>query len=308
MKIFFIVAAVLLVAGFAANKILLDYSSIPDKSNITLTVNTLRELAGNAEPLPVRINLLPIATGEFYPGMVMAGNRDKKYSAPLWAYQVVYDRDLPGGGNAIILDAAIDKSQTKMAGSDFAINDDNYDILQKGLRKAAAVIFTHEHFDHVGGLALSPFFDELAGKTFLTNEQASSPDILKAGFSKEKIEKCKRLTYDGAYAVFPGIILIKTPGHTPGHQMIYVRLKDGSEYLIAGDIAWNMDNITMLKQRPLLVSFFLGENRDNVGNQLRWLHDEIYQGHKEIRLLVYHDQNQHDEYVRRGSLGNGFEP
>ncbi len=306
-KISAIVLIILFVIGFLAKKILLDYSSIPEKSNISLTVNDLRELAGKTGPLPVRVNLLRIGLGEFLPGMVVAGRYDKKYSVALVSYQVVYDSVLQGGGKTFIIDAGLDKSQIKMLKGDVSFDDAGYNLLQKGMKNAAAVVFTHEHFDHIGGMALSPFFREIAGKTMLPAEQMASPLILQAGFSQEMLTKCKKLQYEGLYALSPGIVLIKTSGHTPGHQMIYVKLKSGEEYLLAGDIAWNMDNVTELKRRPILVSLFLGENRDRVGNQLRWLHDEIYQAHKEIRLLVYHDQARQDEYVKQGLLGNGFE-
>jgi len=308
LKITAIVMVILFIIGFSTKKILFDYSSIPEKSNISLTVDALRESAGKTGPLPVRINLLRFAKAKSQAGMVVAGQGGlKKYSLSYVLYQVVYDSVLPGGGNTIIIDAGMDRSQSKMTRTKVLFDDAKYELLQKGLKKAAAVVVTHEHFDHIGGLALSPFFNDIVGKTMLTNEQMTSPVIIEAGFTKEKLAKCKRLTYEGPYNLFPGIVVARTPGHTPGHQIVYVRLKNGTEYLLAGDIGWNMDNITMLKQKPILVSLFLGENRNNVGNQLRWLHDEIYKTHKEIRLLIHHDQSQHDEYIRQGLLSDGFE-
>jgi len=307
LKISAIVLAVLIVLGFIAKKILFDYSSVPDKSNITLTVNMLREAAGKAEQLPVRVNLLRVGSGAFLPGMTVSGNTGKKYSIDLVSYQVVYDSPLPGGGNTVIIDAALGKSQLpKMRGS-VTFNDDKSALLQQSMKNSAAILATHEHFDHVGGIAFSPFFKEIAGRIILTEEQVESSLIIDAGFTGESLAKCRKLKYEGMHVLFPGIVLVKTPGHTPGHQMIYVRLKNGGEYLIAGDSAWSMDNITALRQRPIMVSLFLGENRDRVGNELRWLHDEIYQSHKEIRLLVYHDETRHDEYVKKGLLGGNFE-
>lgn len=67
LKISAIILAALIVLGFIAKKILFDYSSVPDKSNITLTVNMLREATGKAEQLPVRVNLLRVGGGAFLP-------------------------------------------------------------------------------------------------------------------------------------------------------------------------------------------------------------------------------------------------
>lgn len=306
LKIAGIILFILILLGFSAKKILLDYSSVPDKSDITLTAGELRDLAGNTGPLPVKINVLRVGVGEFLPGMVVAGERNKKYSAPFFAYQVVYGGNLPGGGNTVIIDAAMDRSQTKMMKGDVQFDDAAYGALQKGMKKAAAIILTHEHFDHAGGIAKSPFFGDIMGKTLFTDEQMASPIILEAGFTGDMLAKCKKLTYDRVHVLFPGMVLVKTPGHTPGHQMVYVKLENGGEYLIAGDIAWHTDNITLLKQRPVIVSLFLGENRGNVGNQLRWLHD-LTVDHSEIHVLVYHDKAQHDGLVKGGLLGRGFE-
>lgn len=307
LKISAIVLAVLIVLSFIAKKILFDYSSVPDKSNITLTVNMLREAAEKGGPLPLRVNLLRIGSGEFLPGMTVSGNFAKKYSIDLVSYQVVYESDLPGGGSTVIIDAALDKNQLQKMKGDIKYDDAQYALLQKAMKNSAAIVATHEHFDHVGGIALSPFLRDIIGKTVFTEEQIANPLMIDAGFANDALTKCRKLKYEGMHVLFPGIVLVKTPGHTTGHQMVYVRLQGGSEYMIAGDIAWSMDNITELRQRPKIVSIFLGENRDQVGDELRWLHDEIYQKHKDIRLLVYHDQTRHDEYVKKGLLGGNFE-
>lgn len=305
-KIFVVVLAVLIVLGFIGWKILLDYSSVPNKSDLKFTVNMLRDTAVKAGPLPVRINMLRIGSAESPIGMAVAGKRDKSIF-DLVSYQLVYDRDLPGGGKTVIIDAALDKSQLKKMQGTVRFDDANYKMLQQGMRNATAILATHEHFDHVGGIALSPYFQEIMGKIILTEEQTASPLIIDAGFTGEALTKLRKIKYEGVYSPLPGIVLVKTPGHTPGGQMVYVRLQNGGEYLIAGDIAWNMENITSLKQRPVLVSLLLRENRDQVGNQLRWLHDEIYQAHNEIRLMVYHDWARHDDYIKKGFLGSAFE-
>jgi glyoxylase-like metal-dependent hydrolase (beta-lactamase superfamily II) len=55
--------------------------------------------------------------------------------------------------------------------------------------------------------------------------------------------------YDPVLPIAPGVVLVKTPGHTPGSHVVYVRLKCGQEILLAGDGAWNMAGIATL-QRP----------------------------------------------------------
>ncbi len=306
-KITLIVIACLFLIGFAAKKILLDSSFVAERPGITLGVDDFRALAGDAARLPVRINLLRVAQSDFPPGVVVAGNYSKTYSAPYIAYQIVYDKKLSGGGNTVIVDAVLDKTWLAKMGKEAAFDDAAYETLQKAMRKAEAIILTHEHFDHAAGIAHSPFFSEISSRVLLTPEQAAGTELRKAGFTPEMIAKCGKLDYSGAQALFPGVVLLKTPGHLKGHQVVYVKLRNGNEFLIAGDIAWNMDNITQLRSRPLLVSLILGEDRAASAGQIRWLHDAWHRGHPEVHIIVSHDRAQQDGYVKSGMMGEGFE-
>lgn len=305
-KILLIVVAVLIVVGFSAKRVLLDSSHVADVPGIAVTVDDFRKVAGSGENLPVKINIIRVAEGEFPGGMVVAGDRSKTYTAPLAAFQVVYERELPGGGNTVIVDAGLDRDGVDKMGGQPVFNEAGYTMVQGAMRKAAAILITHEHFDHAGAIARSPFFNEISRRVLLTPEQAAGPEIKNAGFTPEMIAKCGRLTYNGLHSPFPGMVLLKTPGHLQGHQVIYVKLRNGNEFLIAGDIAWHMDNITRLISRPLLVSLFLGEDRDAVAGQLRWLHDVWYKAHPEVRIIVSHDRAQQDGYVKSGVMGGSF--
>jgi glyoxylase-like metal-dependent hydrolase (beta-lactamase superfamily II) len=306
-KILLIVVAVLIVVGFSAKRVLLDSSHVADVPGIAVTVDDFRKAAGNGDNLPVKINIIRIAEGQFPGGMVVAGERTKVYTAPLVTFQVVYERELPGGGATVIIDGGLDRAGLAKMGGESTFNEAGYTMFQRAMRKAAAVIITHEHFDHAGGIAASPFFGEIAGRVLLTPEQVSGPEMRNTGFSPEMLAKCGRLVYHGLHVLYPGMVLLKTPGHLQGHQVVYVKLKNGNEFLIAGDIAWNMDNITRLSSRPLLVSLFLGEDREAVAGQLRWLHDIWYKAHPEVRIIVSHDRTQQDGYVNGGVLGDGFD-
>ncbi|HON80330.1 MAG TPA: MBL fold metallo-hydrolase, partial [Spirochaetota bacterium] len=306
-KILLIVIAVLIVVGFSAKRVLLDSSSVAEVPGIAERVEDFRKAAGSGDTLPVKINIVRVAEGTFPGGMVVAGDRSKTYTAPLVAFQVVYERELPGGGNTVIIDAGLDRAGLDTMGGQSVFNEAAYNMVQRAMRKAAAILITHEHFDHAGGIARSQFFNEISPRVLLTPEQAAGPEIKNAGFTPEMIAKCGKLSYNGLHSPFPGMVLLKTPGHLQGHQVVYVKLRNGNEFLIAGDIAWNMDNVTRLISRPLLVSLFLGEDRAAVAGQLRWLHDRWYKAHPEVRIIVSHDRAQQDGYVKSGLLGGDFE-
>lgn len=109
------------------------------------------------------------------------------------------------------------------------------------------------------------------------------------------------------HAVAPGIVLVPAPGHTPGTQLVYVRLADGAEYLFVGDIAWHMDNLRLGVGRPLLVSrFLLGEDPGAVLDQLGALR-ELAAREPALRLVVSHDGDQLADRIGRGWIGPDFE-
>ena len=116
--------------------------------------------------------------------------------------------------------------------------------------KVMAVIFTHFHGDHVGGLLGAD------GKAFFPNAeiivpaaewaywmdegQASrAPEAMKPAFANVRRRfapyegKVRRIASDAE--VMPGITAIPTPGHTPGHTSY--RLADGGQQaIILGDV------------------------------------------------------------------------
>ncbi|MGZ3461634.1 MAG: hypothetical protein ACXU86_24345, partial [Archangium sp.] len=104
----------------------------------------------------------------------------------------------------------------------------------------------------------------------------------------------------------PGIVLIKAPGHTPGSQMLYVRLADGREFLLVGDIAWRQDNIRLPRMHPRVVNWLGHEDGAAMAEQLRYLHD-LQQAEPGLNLVVAHDGAQMAELLRRGLVQDGVQ-
>jgi glyoxylase-like metal-dependent hydrolase (beta-lactamase superfamily II) len=102
----------------------------------------------------------------------------------------------------------------------------------------AAVINTHLHFDHCGENLLFPdvpIYVQAAeheaahGPAYTIPEWVDFPDA----------------TYellDGATDVLPGVRLLPTPGHTPGHQSVVIEDADG-RVVIAGQAAYSADEL-----------------------------------------------------------------
>lgn len=100
------------------------------------------------------------------------------------------------------------------------------------------IAFSHIHFDHTGAA------NHFANATWLVQESeydfAKGEDIKGNSFyapdSFNKLTNVEKL--NGDRDVFgDGTVVIKSmPGHTPGHQVLFLRLKDNGPTLLSGDI------------------------------------------------------------------------
>ncbi len=281
--------------------ILLFYSPVPEKSSFNVTIEELRLLAGsNTTEFPVSINAVNIADFEFPPGIVVAG-----YFSPIpvscYTWQINYEK---ANGQNIIVDTAQNKSQLKEMSANGIFHKKEYNQMQNALRSASKIVFTHEHADHTGGAAVSPYFDDILPKLYITPEQKSGEFMARVHFPEGALDKMQKLVYDRVMKFAPGVVLIKTPGHTQGSQALFVKLSNGKEYIIAGDIAWSMLNINIPRGRPLLTTMLLKENRSNTANQLRWLNDMQKNG---LTILLTHDRNQVLNAAAKSLVKIGFE-
>lgn len=279
--------------------ILLAISPVPETSNYELDLEPVRQLALDGDkPLPVRLNALIVAEGGLPEIMVIAGSSFREQRMAFPSFQVVYE------DSTIIIDAVHSKVEHDTLFPNKPYDPEKFELMQAAMRESRYILATHEHFDHIAGIAQSPYLDEISGKVLLTGEQIDNagPDT---GFTPEMLNALTPLDYDKYHIIAPGLVLIKAAGHTPGSQMVYVRLQNGIEHLLVGDVVWNSKNLDRLTGRSLLTSLVLKEDRGIHGHQIRTLYN-ISQN-EAINLVISHDGDQIEQYIREGLIGNGFE-
>jgi glyoxylase-like metal-dependent hydrolase (beta-lactamase superfamily II) len=174
--------------------------------------------------------------------------------------------------------------------------------LEKAMRRASDIVFTHEHEDHVGGVAGSEDPLALVKKVRITREQLNGPKFDRGRFPDGVLEKLTPLDYSGLHAVAPGVVLQKAPGHSVGSQLIYVELADGKRFLFVGDIVWTKDNIRLQTGRPGLATLLMKEDRAAVAAQVKALAELP----KDVHLVVAHDPVALKEDLARGLFRLGF--
>ncbi|MFT3922300.1 MAG: MBL fold metallo-hydrolase [Myxococcales bacterium] len=280
----------------AAKVLLLDTAADPD-APFVIDLKALHQAATQGGgPLPTSIEVEKIADFAFPRTMVVAGDGFKMHPMVLLAHRVMWP------DHSLIIDTAFSpKDGEDMPGSKF--DESAYARLQKAMLKTQSIVFTHEHPDHVGGVASAPNFPAIVGHVIMTREQFNGPKLDREKFAPGTLEQLKLLDYSGLHAVAPGVVLQKAPGHTPGTQLIYVELADGKRYLFVGDIAWTEDNIRLERGRPGLAGTpLMKEDRAAVAAELQALNALP----KDVHVVVAHDATALERDLKAGLFKQGF--
>lgn len=294
---------VLLALGFVGYRYLLGREPVPEQSGYALDLDEIRRLAASLPgERPSRVNHEQIAEAPLPRGAVFAGESLRTpHPMSHGAYQLVF----PDG--YLVIDSGFDAAALRQMNAGATLDAEGHAAIQRALAGARTIVITHEHLDHLTGIARFAEPEQLVGRLLMTREQLANAKELDAiGFPDSLRNALTPLDYERYAAVAPGVVLVKAAGHTPGSQMVFAQLADGGEWLFLGDVAWHMDQIRKLWYRPRLVTdFFLHEDRDAVLAQFRALHELAATG--TVQLIASHDVDQRRELVASGKLGAHFQ-
>ena len=119
-----------------------------------------------------------------------------------------------------------------------------------------AVINTHLHFDHCG---CNKYFKN--AKLYVQRREwvaAHNPIPSNAQlyyepyFSKKGISYFQWSFLDGETEIYPGLIVIPTPGHTYGHQSVLLNTQQGT-LCVAGDVVSCVENINLNMETNIVI-------------------------------------------------------
>jgi glyoxylase-like metal-dependent hydrolase (beta-lactamase superfamily II) len=253
--------------------------------------------------LPLRVNGIRVAASVRPRKFVIEGGDETPVTMPRTAFQVVYP------DCTLMIDSGLDKATHDSFSPDKPepYFPEAFVTLQRALNKARLIVLTHFHADHVAGVVSAPNFQELARKTVITSETAAclvnTPHRPHLRLSQTQIEEFIRLEYPRYYPVAPGIVLIKSPGHSVDSQMVFIRLQSGKEILHSVDSGWVLDNILQIKGKA---APWVKEDVPAIMGQLRWL-KRVYDGEKNITILVTHDDALFERITHAGIVGDKLE-
>ena len=254
-------------------------------------------------PRPLRINMLKFAESRRTKNFSVQGAPADPSVQARTVFQVVY-RD-----GTVMIDSGMDQQVHNFFGRGVVepYFPDAFKEVQRALRAAKSIVMTHEHGDHVAGVIRGPDAEQLAPKTILTRTQVegllNAPQMPEIKLTPAMAARYNVVDYDKYMPYGPGFALIKSPGHTPGSQMVYVVLDSGREYLFIGDVTWHMDGIRQLKGKD---APWITENKEQVMAEMQWL-NELGRTEKNLIVVASHDDEQHKELIDKKILGARLE-
>jgi glyoxylase-like metal-dependent hydrolase (beta-lactamase superfamily II) len=230
---------------------------------------------------------------------VIAGGDETPVTMPRTAFQVVY------ADCTVMLDSGLDEKTHNSFSPDKPepYYSERFAELSRALDAARLIVLTHHHADHVAGVVTAPNFAALASKCIITDDVAhclmNTPHRPHLRLTADAIAKFIVLDYPKYYPVAPGMVLVRSPGHSADSQMVYVRLQSGREILHSVDSAWVMDNIRELKGKA---APWVKEDAAAVMGQLRWL-KAVGESEKDLTILVTHDDQLFERLTGSGVVG-----
>ena len=223
----------------------------------------LRQLAGSLPgPAPTAVEYEPSALRLLPRGLMAAGYGIKRHPVVVTAFRL----PVPGG-KSIMIDSGVHPVDADAMGMDIRYPGAQSRI-DRALQAAGMILFTHEHPDHMGA-ALRLGWSVMQAAQF---NAAQLPGAALAGSLARPSGFTPRAGINGTapQAGAPGVGGIPAASHTPGSQMIFVRLAGGQEFLFAGDIATFDVSWQQIRARSRLVGDYIArENRPEVYAWLR---------------------------------------
>jgi glyoxylase-like metal-dependent hydrolase (beta-lactamase superfamily II) len=270
-----IAAAVLAAAGIG-----LGAPRVPDTSGFHLGLDELRRLAeAPIDELPERVEVMEAASSTKLLALAIGEPTLDRIEMPWTSFRIVYP------ARTIVVDVPPAEPGARASRLGAAVRD------------ADIVLFTHEHPDHIGGLASLTGEPGATDRLVLNDAQASASGVRATG--------ARMLSSTSAARIGPGVSVRPAPGHTPGSQLVYVSTRSGREYLLIGDVAWHRIHFEEPRAHPRVSGWFLGEDPVAIGHQLRAIHAAW--SSDRIVVVPSHDGAYLRELAARELLASGFE-
>jgi N-acyl homoserine lactone hydrolase len=113
------------------------------------------------------------------------------------------------------------------------------------------IAFSHLHWDHTGNANAFPDSIWIMNNTELAAGLLSPPPLGVLPDTWSAVKTAKAETIDGDYDVFGdgSVMILRAPGHTPGHQVLKLKLAKSGTVILSGDL-WHQRSSRDFKRVP----------------------------------------------------------
>ena len=215
---------------------------------------------------------------------------------------------ISGPWGEVVVDSGFGTADAEMFGLE-VYQPANQARVDAAMRRARLIVFTHEHADHIGGLLRLDDWAKVLPRALIIPEQGPSDAVARSlPWPRGAAAAIHPFRYTGMAAIAPGVVVIRTPGHTPGSQMVYARLADGREYLFAGDTATMARNWEQLRARSRLIGDLIAhEDRRAVFGWLKAIR-RLHRAAPAMTIIPGHEYEALAFEAPRHRLGFEFPP
>ena len=160
-----------------------------------------------------------------------------------------------------------------------------------------AILLTHAHWDHVSGIPdfkNTPILvseNELKFINGLDKFSALARSFTNAKYISYSFQQKAYLGFPLSYDFYGdgSIVIVPAPGHTPGSVIIFITLPTGKRYAVIGDLAWQVEGVNELEERPFLQSELGDDDRALVRENLQKMY-AIHEKFPAITIMPAHDE------------------
>ncbi|MEL7453139.1 MAG: MBL fold metallo-hydrolase [Pseudomonadota bacterium] len=289
--------------------LMLSGSTAPANAPDLFPIGEFRAEVLSADPatLPTEVRILELGKDKAPAFAAQAGRFGAPFDLSYTSFEIVSPEGSVIVGGAV--DAATADQMTQSAG-DAQFYPERYAQLIAAMETARHVVMTHEHIDHVMAIARHPAPAKLAPNLRLNAPQkAALPRFTLNGDLPAELADLEPTLSGRLQMIAPGVVIVPNAGHTEGSQSVFVKLQDGREYLLIGDIVWTMSNIRDLKTRPLLTQYVVfdpNENRAAVKRQVGAL-NTLAVDEPALIIVPSHDRTHLQNLIAADDLVEGFQ-
>jgi N-acyl homoserine lactone hydrolase len=143
-----------------------------------------------------------------------------------------------------------------------------------------AMAVSHTHPDHIGNVEMFPTAMLYVQKTEYDWPDANNQPRFKAEHPVTKLDGDRDVFGDGS------VVILRTPGHTPGHQSLLVKLPKTGAVVLSGDAVHFRDNWDNRRVPSMNVS------KEQTTASMQKIADTLTKG--KAQLWINHDKAQRD--------------